>query len=319
MCERYNIDNKFNKPIMSKFRIKSKVVEEESTVINPYNENNIALTEEIVANILKRGGLDFSINNFNLYVKAFTHKSYSIEKNMEQINKNSNLTMMSKPRGAIDLKKFSNERLEFLGDSILGAVVTSYLFRRYFDQNEGFMTKLKTRLVNTSALANFARYLGLGKYILMSKQVEIKNKGRRSERILEDTFEALVGAMFLDFNKNKQLGEFRFRPFSGAGPGYQVCEKFILYIIENEVDMEKLILNDTNYKDQLIRYYHHNFQLAPKYKELKIDGPSHKRQFTIAVLDKNGVVFTTATEKTKKKAEQLASKNALIKYGQFDL
>ena len=175
------------------------------------------------------------------------------------------------------------------------------------------MTKLKTKLVNTSALANFARYLGLSKYILMSKQIETKNNGRKNDKILEDCFEALIGAMFIDYNKNKDIYSFDFKSLSG--PGYQVCEKFIIYIIENEVDLEKLILKDTNYKDQLLRFYQHNFQLTPSYKEIKIDGPPHKRMFTMAVLDKDGSVIATSTNKTKKKAEQLASKNALIRLG----
>ena len=173
-----------------------------------------------------------------------------------------------------------------------------------------------TKLVNTYALADFARYLGLSKYMLLSDQIENKNDGRRSNKLLEDTFEAFLGAMFLDFNKNKDIYSFGFKSLSG--PGYQVCEKFIIYIIENEVDLEKLIIKDTNYKDQLLRYYQHNFQLTPCYKEINIDGPPHKRLFTMAVLDKDGKVYATATNKTKKQAEQLASKNALIKFGKIE-
>jgi len=301
-----------NKFTITKFQNK----EDNETILNPFNKNNVEITKVDVMNILEKGGIKHSITHLDLYIKAFTHKSYSIDKNNDQLNKYKNLTLAKKPNYVLDLKNFSNERLEFLGDSILGAVVTSYLFIRYFDQNEGFMTKLKTKLVNTKALSNFARHLELNKFIIMSEQVENKNNGRNSDKILEDTFEALIGAMFLDFNDNKTLVDFKFDEISGIG--YQICEKFILHIIENEVDLEELILKDTNYKDQLLRYYQHNFQVTPFYKEIKMDGPPHKRLFTMAVLDKNGKVFSTATNKTKKQAEQLASKNALIKFGELD-
>ena len=100
--------------------------------------------------------------------------------------------------------------------------------------------------------------------------------------------------------------------------GYQICEEFMMYILENEVDMEKLVIEDTNYKDKLLKYYHHNFQQTPQYKKLELNNYNQKMT-TIGVLDINGNIFATATEKTKKKAEQMASKNALIKLGELDI
>ena len=120
---------------MNKFSINKIQVEEESTILDPYNKNNIVVTKKDIVNILKKGNIDIPIRNLNLYIKAFTHKSYSIQKNQEQLDKNKHLTLAKKPKDVVELKNFSYERLEFLGDSILGAAVTSYLFRRYYDQN----------------------------------------------------------------------------------------------------------------------------------------------------------------------------------------
>ena len=100
--------------------------------------------------------------------------------------------------GCIALQPYSNERLEYLGDSVLGGIVSSYLFHRYKTMNEGFLTKLKTKLVRTRMLAAFSRYLGLGKYLLISKHVEEVCDGRKNDRILEDLFEAFLGALFKD-------------------------------------------------------------------------------------------------------------------------
>ena len=301
---------------MNKFSINPIQEEEENNIHNPYNNNNILVTKECITKFLKKGGITLPIKDLNLYQKAFTHKSYSIQTNQEHISKNKHLTMASKPDNCVELQPFSYERLEFLGDSILGAVVTTYLFKKYFDQNEGFMTKLKTKLVNTSALYEFATYLGLSKYMLLSNQIEFKNNGRSSDHLLEDTFEALIGAMYLDFNsQNNKISKFKFKPLSYSGPGYQICEKFIINIIENEVDLERLILKDTNYKDRLLRFYQHNYQFPPTYKEINIGKSSHNKLYTMAVLDKKGIVISSATHKTKKKAEQKASKLALIKLG----
>ena len=298
----------------NKFSLQT-VVEEESNILDPFNENNIAITKKDINNIFKKVNINLKINNLNLYQKAFTHISYSRKKNMEQLEKNKNLKLAEKPDNVIDLQPFSYERLEFLGDSILGAIVTTYLFKRYQLQNEGFMTKLKTKLVNTKALYEFALYLGLSKFILLSYQVEFKNNGRTSKNILEDVFEALIGAIYLDFNSNKQLAKYNFNIMSYSGPGYQVCEKFIINIIESEVDLERLILKDTNYKDRLLRFYQHNYQVTPTYKEINIGKSINNKLYTMAVLDKRNIVISSASHKTKKKAEQKASKLALIKLG----
>jgi len=273
----------------------------------PYNSKNKLLTEADIKKIFKLAGLKLSPYSLSYYQKAFVHRSY--------INKVvSNMTDIPVcPENCLPLFLDSNERLEFLGDSIVGSIVVSYLFRRFPDGDEGFMTKLKTRLVKTDALAEFASYLNLGKHMVISKHVDDKCDGRENPRMLEDLFESFMGAMFLDFSsvdttESKKMGLL-------YGPGYSMCESFMINIIEKRVDFENLVLNDENYKDILLRYFQHKFSITPKYIELNKDGPAHKRHFTMGVYDNNGTIIGSGSEKSKKKAEQLASKMALISLG----
>lgn len=266
-----------------------------------YNGENFLINKQQVQDILSQCEVEYEIGDLQLYQRAFTHKSYIEKEECVKIVENS--------IGALPLQKKSYERLEFLGDSVLGLIVVNYLYRRFFDQNEGTMTKYKAKLVSKHALAEFSRILGFSKYFVISKQIELTN-GRENVNILEDTFEAFLGALFLDFNK-------QFKQKKSKKTGFQVCEEFLMYILENEVDMEKLVVEDTNYKDKLLKYYHHNYQQTPQYKKLELNNYNQKMT-TIAVLDINGNIYATATEKTKKKAEQIASKNALIKLGELE-
>ena len=114
--------------------------------------------------------------------------------------------------------------------------------------------------------------------------------------------------MFLDFSdmKLEQLNNLKY------GPGYSICETFIINLLESRVDFETLILNDENYKDILLRNYQQLYGQTAKYVELDSEGPAHQRSFTMGVLDNSGSVIGKGTEKSKKKAEQAASKLALV-------
>ena len=150
------------------------------------------ITKDFIESVINNYDI-YNINNLEIYQQAFTHKSYSISKNNAD-------EIVDKPEGALDLQKTDLERIEFLGDSVLGLVIAKYLFERFPQQNEGFLTKLKTKLVNGEALAYFSKELGFGEYILMSRHIEDKCNGRNSTNILEDVLEAFIGALFIDFN-----------------------------------------------------------------------------------------------------------------------
>jgi len=271
---------------------------------NPYNFNNKLITKEFVEDILQQYEI-YEIINLKIYQQAFTHKSYSITKNnLEDI--------IDKPEGGLELMDGDLERIEFLGDSVLGLVIAKYLFERYPKQNEGFLTKLKTKLVNGEALAYFSKELGFSEYILMSRHIEDKCNGRSSTNILEDVFEAFIGALFLDFNNievedsNKVYTDFY------SGVGFQICERFIINLIEEKVNFEDLINNDTNYKDQLNKYYHATHHMSVTYKHISCEVVDNHKSFMVNVIGFQDEILSSGEGKTKKKAEQNASKNALV-------
>ena len=330
--------------------------------INPYNVNNKLITEYELHQILSSWGVDIKINNLELYRQAFAHKSYCKKKNVDN-----DVEIADRPEDALELREESNERLEFLGDSIISSVVAKYLFVRYPDQDEGFMTRLRTKLVNGQSLGNFAEIIGLPEFLIISRHVEERCKGRENYRILEDAFESFIGSLFLDFNEmeledfykdifNKRYNskisnieknlqeilnskinkknkdkileclsdlnnikniDFNYEELDFSGPGYQICQIFIINIIEGNVSFQDLILKDTNFKDQLLRYFQHNYQITPKYKEENVDGPPHNRIFTMSVAGPQGNVIGTGKGRSKKKAEQKASKFALIYLGEI--
>jgi ribonuclease-3 len=185
-----------------------------------------------------------------------------------------------------------NERLEFLGDSVLDLIIANYLYHQYPDQDEGFLTKMKTKLVNGTQLAKIARTIGLGKYILMSNHVEKTLNGRDSQRILEDAFEAFLAALFKDL-------------------GFDAVNSYILGII-NRMDFSDLMV-ETNYKDMLMKYSHKFFHnLTPEYQLLEVIGQPHNRTFKVVVTI-DGKHYETGTAKSKKQAEQNACENTLKK------
>lgn len=280
----------------------------EIKIINPYNFNNKLINKHNIHNIFSEYGLeDFDIKDLSLYQNSFVHKSYCIKKEEDM---QEGVVLAEKPEGALELQNRSNERLEYLGDSVLNLVVAKYLYERYPEQEEGFMTKLRTKIVCGETLGKLAKDIGFAEYILMSRHVEERCNGRESKRILEDIFEAFIGALFLDFNDNYNSNE---NILDYTGPGFQICELFLINIIESKIDFTELVLTDNNYKDQLLRHFQQKYQQTPSYKELMVEGPPHDRIFTMVVVDHTGEVIGEAKGKSKKKAEQLASKTALIK------
>jgi dsRNA-specific ribonuclease len=101
------------------------------------------------------------------------------------------------------------------------------------------------------------------------------------------------------------------------GPGYSVCESFLIKVIEEVVDFEDLVMNDTNYKDMLMKYFQNKYSKAPKYIEISVDGPPNHRIFTMGVSDHHGKILGQGKESSKKKAEQMASREALVALGQL--
>jgi len=289
-----------------------------SIKLSPWNPTNKLLNIDDIYAIYKRCGFKnarkiIKINDVNIYQTAFVHTSYT--KNGNEID------FTNKPENVLDLFDDDYENMEFLGDRCLDLSIAFYLHRMYPKMDQGFKTKMKTKLVKKETLAKFAEFLGLSDFLVISKHIEEKTiLGRHNPRILEDVMEAFLCAIFLDQNMNieyfspkiNDLGRIRL-----FGPGWQIVNGFIENLLESCIDFEELVLTQENYKEVLLQYYQREFKLTPKYLELKVDGPPHNRIFTMGVLDKLGNIIGRGVAKSKKEAEQLSSLEALKYFGEY--
>jgi len=185
----------------------------------------------------------------------------------------------------------SNEKMEFLGDSVLSLVTAIYLYKHFPQLNEGNYTDIKAAVVRTESLAGAARKLNLGEYIYLSKGEEL-HSGRDNKNILADTFEALVAGIFIDHD------------FEAA---YRFIEKFLF---ANELDhiVEKgLYLSPKSRLQELMQA---KYRKLPDYRIMEEKGPEHLKYFTVAVYI-NKTKLGAGSGASKKEAEESAAKNAL--------
>jgi ribonuclease-3 len=272
----------------------------EIKVFNPWNANNKDITQDAVVRILRAYGWRGTLKNFDIFKKACIHKSYVNRPELWAEQANSTKEVMEiapRPPDVMDLKEEDNEELEFGGDSILDSIVALYLLESFPGEGEGFMTKLKTRIVNNKTLGELAKKIGLGQWLIISRHVEEVCNGRHNLRMLGSMLEAWIGALYYFEGK--------------GGRGFEQAQKWFINIMEQYIDFDALIREDNNYKDQLLRYYQEKYHQPPKYKEVEVVGPPHDRTFTMGVLDIHGKVFATYTARNKKVAEQEASRIAL--------
>lgn len=210
------------------------------------------------------------ISNRELYDRAFIHRSY--------VNED--------PGGKIK----HNERLEFLGDAVIELAVTDYIYDNYPGEGEGVLTNWRAALVRGSNLAKAADKLNLGKYLKLSKGEE-RSGGREKEVILAGTFEALVGAIYLDQN-------------------YEKAEEFINLEIINyleEIIKEGRHIDTKTYLQEATQ---EKYEITPTYEVVSEKGPDHKKEFKISVyLDDRKI--GTGTGSSKQKAQQSAAKDAI--------
>ena len=265
---------------------------------NPYNINNKLITSNDINYLFKNIGLmnndifhqTFKITDIKLYQMAFIHTSYTKLKDYSEYENIHNY---------LDLQDYSYEKIEFLGDALLGSVVSSYLYDRYatiHNQNEGFLTKTKIKIICGEQLAYLSKCIGFDKYAIISEHIDNNCDGRNNKNILEDIFEAFIGALYLDTRN------------------HDIIKTYIIHIIEKYIDFSDMILNDSNYKEQLLKYFQHNYRCTPTYNTSKKDENNFECIITYSLPDNNDIVtLCKFISKTKKKAEQLAAKEALIK------
>ncbi len=185
----------------------------------------------------------------------------------------------------------SNERLEFLGDAVLGTVVAEVLYTRFPDRAEGLLTRTRATLVNGKALAGYAHAIGLGPLILMSENMD-GSDGRSNQTILADAFEAIVGALYLDL-------------------GFGAARRFVCGVLDRCVSLEEAAADKSNHKSRLLEYVQALGLEQPSYEVVSEEGPSHDRQFTVAAVVE-GERLGEGTDRSKKAAEQKAAQEALL-------
>lgn len=277
-------------------------------VYEVYNDKNKLITKKDIQNFLKVGGITESIVDLKVWQQAFTNKSYS-----RYIYKSKYYKYIDKDEsseGFLPIQKRSNETLEWLGDAFLQSIVSMYLMGRYRKQNEGFLTKIRSKLVKTETLSKICKYLKLQEFLIISKHVEIISNGRNNAKLLEDLFESFIGAFITDFSKKVD-----------DAYAYKLCKVFIINLYEKCIDFTDVIKNDDNYKDQLMRHFHKVYGGGlPKYKLVKTDtinksNGSMYKQFTVHVIDTNGKKLGQGTARSKKEAEQQSAKQALNHFG----
>ena len=184
----------------------------------------------------------------------------------------------------------SNQRLEFLGDSVLGLLISDYLFRNFPASAEGELSSTRAKIVNSRSLAAFARTLALGDHIILGELPDHQNI-RGSESALADAFESLIGAIYLD-------------------KGLQKAYDFVIRHIIEHVNFNSIVATEYNYKSRLIEYTQSHHFAPPLYAVLEEVGAEHAKTFTVTVTS-NEQLLGKGTARRKKDAEQLAAREAM--------
>lgn len=237
--------------------------------IKKFNERNPVVDRQRVLELKQfTRELQIRFRNYNLLNLALTHRSV--------LNKDRHLQ--------------NNERLEFLGDSVLGLSVTEYLYNFLPNYREGELAKIKSYVVSEEVLAKIGRNIGIDKYLLVGKGEEASG-GRKKNAIIEDAVEALFGAYYLD-------------------RGFKKSKSFILLHLIPEIDLVLKGDYRKDYKTLFQEYVQKRYKVCPKYRLVEKMGPDHDTTFVYAVTV-NGDVRGTGKGKSRKSAEQNAAKAAL--------
>lgn len=231
---------------------------------------NDSLSEKDILQIEEK--LNYQFHKKALIIQALKHRSFLSITNESRL--------------------LSNERLELLGDAVLGMVVTEFLYKKFPTKEEGELTAIKSLLVSRKILARIAMQIGIGEFILLN-DAEEKAGGRNRASIIADAFEAIIGAMYLD-------------------GGLEAIINFIDNNLLTRID--KIISEDQNknFKSMLLEYSQSKNLGLPHYIVKNEEGPDHNKLFTIEVLI-NHEVLGMGKGNSKKKAEQISAKNALKK------
>ncbi len=208
--------------------------------------------------------LNYKFKRDDLITEALTHKSYK--------------------------KAYNNERLEFLGDAVLDLIVGEYLFKKFPNEDEGVLSKIRASLVNEKGFTKLANNINLGDSLLISGAEE-NNNGRTKPSLLSNAFEAVIGAIYLE-------------------SGLEVTANIAIKLIEEAYESIDLNSLSKDFKTALQELTQADFGETPNYKLVRAFGPDHKKEFEIAVELQNRII-ASAQGRSKKEAQQKAAQIAL--------
>jgi len=294
------------------------------SVYFPYNARNRVITRETVETYFAGHGVNRPIHDMRTFECAVVHRTY-IARSAKDVEE-AGAMLAPCPSGVVPLALQSNERLEFLGDGIIELVVKDYLYRRYPQENEGFLTEKKITIVKNETLGRICREEKLSAWYQISAHAE-ETGVRTNDKKLGGLLEALVGALYVDVSES-----------DSRGVAHELCTKFVTSLIERHIDWCKLMTENDNHKNTLQILIQKEFKITPTYVDLGApegegymmavmlvlgDNPPAEavpfaRVKTIAqihalsnMLGGCRITLGVAKHAFKKKAEQQASLNAL--------
>lgn len=214
--------------------------------------------------------IGYKFKNIDLLKEAITHSSYANEHSYLKIN--------------------DNEKLEFLGDSVMDLITTEYITELYDFFREGELSKIKSQIISEAVFSTISEDINLGDYLLLSNG-EIVSGGKKKKSILGDAFEALIGAIFKDSN-------------------YEAAREVALRFLKDKIEHLNEIEGVLDYKTELQEYVQSKYKIIPEYVLIETTGPDHSKTFKVSCVV-NGKVMGYGTAKSKKKAEKIAAQHAL--------
>lgn len=263
----------------------------------PYNPANRVFTEADIHRILRTHGLPhYRVTNRKLFQTAMVHTTY-VRRATYTTPDGTPASLAPCPSGMMPLQDESYECLEFEGDAVLGCSVATYLRHKFPEKKQGFLTDARKELVNNDRIGDLSKKLGLDTFYVISRNNEesVAIRGRTNTKKLGDIFEAFLGALWTD-----------------CGNRFNIVSTFVNTVIETYLDVDEIVASATNFKDLFQKYSQREFKLTPVY-EMRSNDP-HRNEIVVAVFIA-GKVYGIGSGTTRKKAEQMACKQALASVG----
>ena len=265
---------------------------------SPYNPANRFFRENDIHRVLRRHGLPhYRVQNPRVFQTAMVHTTYV--KRLDYTTPDGRTAALAPcPSGVMPLQDESYECLEFEGDSVLGVCVATYLRKKYPEKKQGFLTDARKELVNNDRLGRLTQQVGLDVFYVISRHNETSAAidGRHNIKKLGDILEAFIGALWTD-----------------CGNRFNIVYAFVTSVIESYLDIEEIVTAVTNYKDVFQKFCQRTLKCTPTY--VMLSNNPKTGEIRVAVCDDSGKNLGFGTATTRKKAEQIACQEALVKLG----